>query len=874
MLPLGLLTAAQGHPMLVELKNGETLNGHLVACDTYMNLTLKEVVQTSPDGDKFFRLPECYVRGNNIKYLRVPDEIVEIVKEQQAQHQHSGGHASRGRGGGAGGRRDSQSFEVWLRNVYLAYLKTTCIKQTFIATRREALLVGDYNSYRAQLSRQLLASRKRLGRATPKREKFAKKSVTAEDIGNNHEFAHLLLLTAERAWAHAMHIKTSHAAEDTGSGITGSTRSHIISRLNKASKTARELVGALQDAVSKANEQDWLEARAYQSSMAGGEEFEKQSGGQRSGDGKTGDSQWKKCLQHYSEARVIYAALHEKDKKDVYKDILANTIDPTIRYAAYQAHLSRTIAIPTVARRYFPKDDSKLVKLLESLDPYALQDKPQLKTDEGRGPLVQETPSSVTWRGRRANLVDASIGQALASVATAEARLRSYLSANATASTKDRAAAYDDVLIASGDAVDATKHATDELEKEKVDEGDSRMQDLRVTSLALNYDLVSWRVGRNRVLIGEHDGLILEPQDQRKSKRPRKDGTEYPEKEEPRGRKLARLRERTVLYDVTIQSISSIKDVRGAMRDDKFVNELDGSAGYFRALKCLNIAYSHVLLGNHLNALALLKKAEDLASADQFVSQDTDENAPLTLHISSAASEKLKAHISSQLSRTHAIVELQKLEENAAVAASKHMTSAAPLVQRLHEYPTPGTYVDVKNLVTYPPRIEAVPIKPLFYDLAWNYIDYPGRKPAVITRPQSAAEDVAMGNGVDEEPQQKKRGWFGFGRSERQVAEVNASHVVLSLKSDVSRNESEAYIHDGHDWNDLKYMMCPEHYQLNCIISVARRGWPVGNPTRCSPLAAQEAAHDGSGGTWEKDDRNSLRHGPLPAAAALRTNLP
>ena len=47
-LPLGLLNAAQGHPMLVELKNGETLNGHLVQCDTWMNLTLREVVQTSP----------------------------------------------------------------------------------------------------------------------------------------------------------------------------------------------------------------------------------------------------------------------------------------------------------------------------------------------------------------------------------------------------------------------------------------------------------------------------------------------------------------------------------------------------------------------------------------------------------------------------------------------------------------------------------------------------------------------------------------------------------------------------------------------------------------------------------------------------------
>ncbi|KAI9765345.1 MAG: hypothetical protein M1840_007425 [Geoglossum simile] len=96
MLPLGLLSAAQGHPMLVELKNGETLNGHLVNSDTWMNLTLKEVVQTSPDGDKFFRLPEVYVRGNNIKFLRVPDEIIDLVKESQQNQQPSRG----GRGGG------------------------------------------------------------------------------------------------------------------------------------------------------------------------------------------------------------------------------------------------------------------------------------------------------------------------------------------------------------------------------------------------------------------------------------------------------------------------------------------------------------------------------------------------------------------------------------------------------------------------------------------------------------------------------------------------------------------------------------------------------------------------------------------------------
>lgn len=91
-------------PQLLELKNGETYNGHMVACDSWMNVHLREVICTSKasacnigdaivtslqshlraaptlkccvqDGDRFWRMPETYVRGNTIKYLRVPNEV-------------------------------------------------------------------------------------------------------------------------------------------------------------------------------------------------------------------------------------------------------------------------------------------------------------------------------------------------------------------------------------------------------------------------------------------------------------------------------------------------------------------------------------------------------------------------------------------------------------------------------------------------------------------------------------------------------------------------------------------------------------------------------------------------------------------------------
>ncbi|KAL5282014.1 LSM4 family protein [Megaselia abdita] len=81
MLPLSLLKTATSHPMLIELKNGETYNGHLVSCDTWMNINLRDVICTSKDGDRFWRMPECYIRGNTIKYLRIPDEVIDMVKE-------------------------------------------------------------------------------------------------------------------------------------------------------------------------------------------------------------------------------------------------------------------------------------------------------------------------------------------------------------------------------------------------------------------------------------------------------------------------------------------------------------------------------------------------------------------------------------------------------------------------------------------------------------------------------------------------------------------------------------------------------------------------------------------------------------------------
>ncbi|KAM3181999.1 hypothetical protein ACTXT7_013269 [Hymenolepis weldensis] len=90
-------------PMLVELKNGETYNGHLIACDDWMNIHLKDVICTSRDGDRFWKMTECFIRGSIIKYLRIHEDVLDKVQEDM-QASRARNKELGGRGGGGGNR--------------------------------------------------------------------------------------------------------------------------------------------------------------------------------------------------------------------------------------------------------------------------------------------------------------------------------------------------------------------------------------------------------------------------------------------------------------------------------------------------------------------------------------------------------------------------------------------------------------------------------------------------------------------------------------------------------------------------------------------------------------------------------------------------
>jgi len=123
---------------------------------------------------------------------------------------------------------------------------------------------------------------------------------------------------------------------------------------------------------------------------------------------------------------------------------------------------------------------------------------------------------------------------------------------------------------------------------------------------------------------------------------------------------------------------------------------------------------------------------------------------PLDIEIRKDDISFLQSLLQGELQRARAIVEIDNLRNK----TSKQTVASTPLVQKLTEYPAGG--VDLENLVSYPPKIEPIPVKPLFFDVAWNYIDYPGKKAA---EPAKAAPVTQ----TDQAAPAQKKGWFGFG---------------------------------------------------------------------------------------------------------------
>ena len=154
--------------------------------------------------------------------------------------------------------------------------------------------------------------------------------------------------------------------------------------------------------------------------------------------------------------------------------------------------------------------------------------------------------------------------------------------------------------------------------------------------------------------------------------------------------------------------------------DEEFTAELAAKGAYFRALRVASVARSHALLGNRRNALALFARAhQHVAGALAALPAAPEDPSHKGLAVTPADGKGLEAAITGEVARYRALVEMDMLAEK----EGKEQQHGV-LLERLNEWP--HTVDFTAGIVQWPPKVQAVPIKPVFLDIAWNFIEYPG----------------------------------------------------------------------------------------------------------------------------------------------------
>lgn len=71
--PLNMLMKSLDKNIIVKLKNGTEYRGHMIRCDSYMNIILNGASEFY-ESNCIANYGDVFIRGNNILYIRIQDK--------------------------------------------------------------------------------------------------------------------------------------------------------------------------------------------------------------------------------------------------------------------------------------------------------------------------------------------------------------------------------------------------------------------------------------------------------------------------------------------------------------------------------------------------------------------------------------------------------------------------------------------------------------------------------------------------------------------------------------------------------------------------------------------------------------------------------
>lgn len=469
---------------------------------------------------------------------------------------------------------------------------------------------------------------------------------------------------------------------------------HLVSRLKKAYAHSQLLLQLCESGVCEARTQ--LEAGAYAAWLGGVLLVELQ--------------QWRAAADSLQRAHLVLdnlcAALPD-DERTVYKQKIEE-LKPSLRYCAYNIG-DESAAGDLVAMRG--------QGLIENLDTLMAQAK------ESRSGVMHE----VEWRGRKVTVRPEKVRLFLIALQDLD---KSVANAQTVETKID---ILENVLMDCKDAISAIK---EELKN------DPKLKIASETQISgINY-LLSYLMYIRLMRTIERNNLLVQQAEEARKNNVQIDG------------KKVRPHDLTRLYEIILQNFTELQQLPGFENDSAYQKEIEEQMKAYRAFRCYYIAQVLTGLRRFREALAMLERCNNYA-AESLKGKLGDKQLIEKL-------KNLQKDVESCKFEVHADSVLEDDEEDDEfkyTSSGKPYKDKKPLVDRLDEY-REDTQVLTKNPNIYkiPPPMEAIPCKPLFFDLASNFIEFPN-----LEDKTGSADSKKQGAGLTG----LVKGFLGWGKSDK-----------------------------------------------------------------------------------------------------------
>ncbi|XP_011497811.1 PREDICTED: signal recognition particle subunit SRP68 [Ceratosolen solmsi marchali] len=169
------------------------------------------------------------------------------------------------------------------------------------------------------------------------------------------------------------------------------------------------------------------------------------------------------------------------------------------------------------------------------------------------------------------------------------------------------------------------------------------------------------------------------------------------------------------LYEAALQNLVEMSRLQV---DESFLQEHDAKTKSYRAFRCFYMAKSLANLHRWREAMVLYQRSL------QHV-KDAMEHKILLPNSLKNELIKLESLIEGAQCAAHAHSVLEDGQEED-IGINKQVKNKKMLAERLHEYvEDPSLLTKQPNICKLPPPMQSIPCKPLFFDLAFNMIEFP-----------------------------------------------------------------------------------------------------------------------------------------------------